>query len=203
MVDSSLGVSRVGSGSSKVIWYAYVGGIPKRVNVVPCSRSEFSGGPSSSLMARHNDGGIPKPAKSLLRRGFLNPMLPIVLGPSKETSGMAPSPSAPGEFSRPEDLLGGGVAGLQATNLRPLFVLNSKPLQHYSCKSRDNKFLKKDDSLIAKLMSSFSAPPISSCEVNALPIVVYYLASEVDSEEEDYVCWDGDDRYFSLATLFN
>jgi hypothetical protein len=60
-----------------------------------------------------------------------------------------------------------------------------------------------DDSLIAKLMSSFSTPPISSGEVNALPIIIYYLASEVDSEEEDYVCWDGDDRYFSLAALFD
>jgi hypothetical protein len=91
-MGSSLGVSRVGSGSSKVIWFAYVGGIPKPVVAVPCSGSEFSGGPS--LMPRHIDGGIPKPAKSLLWRDFLNPMTPVVFGPSEETLGMTLSPSA-------------------------------------------------------------------------------------------------------------
>jgi hypothetical protein len=36
-------------------------------------------------------------------------------------------------------------------------VLNSKALQHYSRKSRDKRFLKMDNSLIAELVSSFSA----------------------------------------------
>jgi hypothetical protein len=157
--------------------------------VVPCSGSEFSGG-NSSLMDWHSDGGNPKPAKSLLGRGFLNPMMPVVLGASKETSGMTPSPSAPRGFSMPEDSLVHGVVGLQAFDLRPLSVLNlnSKPLQRYNRKSRDNRFLKMDDSLIAESVLSFSA----------LPVVVHYPSSEVDSEVEDFVCWDGDDERFFL-----
>jgi hypothetical protein len=43
---------------------------------------------SSPVLARHSDGGIPKPTKSLLRRGFLNP-LPSV------ASGLAPPPPVP------------------------------------------------------------------------------------------------------------
>jgi hypothetical protein len=83
-----------------------------------------------------------------------------------------------------------GVVGLQAFDLRPLSVLNlnSKPLQRYNRKSRDNRFLKMDDSLIAESVLSFSA----------LPVVVHYPSSEVDSEVEDFVCWDGDDERFFL-----
>jgi hypothetical protein len=41
-------------------------------------------------------GGNPKPAKSLLRQGFLNPVLPpVVVGPSKEASGLTHPPSIP------------------------------------------------------------------------------------------------------------
>ena len=40
--------------------------------------------------------GNPKPAKSLLQHGFLNPVLqPIVVGPSKEVSGLTHPPSIP------------------------------------------------------------------------------------------------------------
>jgi hypothetical protein len=49
---------------------------------------------SSSVLARHSDGGIPKPTKSLLRRGFLKP--PVAMGPKKEVSGTALPPLVPG-----------------------------------------------------------------------------------------------------------
>jgi hypothetical protein len=62
-------------------------------------------------------------------------------------------------------------------------VLNSKPMQFYSCKLRGSRFLKMDDSLIADTVSSFNALPVSSSEVNAPLVVVHYPSSEVDSEE--------------------
>jgi hypothetical protein len=51
---------------------------------------------SSIVVAWPSYGGIPKPAKSLLWRGFLNPLpSSVALGLSKEASDMAPPPSAP------------------------------------------------------------------------------------------------------------
>jgi hypothetical protein len=50
---------------------------------------------SSTVLAQHSDGGIPKPTKSLFRRGFLNPLPLVAMGPSKEASGMAPPTPVP------------------------------------------------------------------------------------------------------------
>jgi hypothetical protein len=68
---------------------------------------------------------------------------------------------------------------------------------------RDNRFLKLDNSLIAEIVSLFSVPPVASDEVNAPPVIVHYPSSEVDGEEKDYECWDGDDRDFSPATCLD
>jgi hypothetical protein len=46
-------------------------------------------------MARHSDRGITKSAKSLLRHGFLSPLPPVDVDPSKVALGMAPPPSTP------------------------------------------------------------------------------------------------------------
>jgi hypothetical protein len=50
---------------------------------------------ASSVLARHSVGEIPKPTKSLLRRGFLNPLSPVATGLNKEASGMASPPPVP------------------------------------------------------------------------------------------------------------
>jgi hypothetical protein len=81
------------------------------------------------VVARPSNEGNPKPAKSLLRRGFLNPLSPpVAIGLSKEASGMAPPSApmirvsgvdlniglAPGRLPRPEDSPVVMVEGLRA-----------------------------------------------------------------------------------------
>jgi hypothetical protein len=127
------------------------------------------------------------------------------MGSSKEASGMAPSPSVP-TIRVPGVVLNIGLApgglpsrrsgivteGLRAFVLRPLSVMSSKPVQRYSCKLRGSRFLKMDDSLIVEVVSSFSAPPISS---GAGKELVGPSSELVDSEEEDEDFWgveDGD-----------
>ncbi|GLT54177.1 hypothetical protein SLA2020_273990 [Shorea laevis] len=65
---------------------------------------------SSTALARHSDGGgIPKPLKSLLRRGFLNSLPSVALGSSTVASSLAPSP--PGSTVRvPGAVLNIGLA---------------------------------------------------------------------------------------------
>jgi hypothetical protein len=121
---------------------------------------------SSIVFSRHNDGGIPKPTKSLFWRGFLKPLPPVAMGSSKEASDMTPPPSVPtvrvpgvvlnigldsGGLPRLEVSLGNMNEGLQASDLRPLSVMSSKPMQRYSRKLRDSWFLKMDDSLMAEV----------------------------------------------------
>jgi hypothetical protein len=121
----------------------------------------------ASVLAQISDGGSLKPTKSLLRRGFLNPV-PVDSG------------SASGGLPRLEISPGFVTEGLQASE--PLSVLSSKPLQPYSRKLRGSRFLRMDDRLIAEAISSFSAPLASSGVVTGL---VNQSSELLDSEEED------------------
>jgi hypothetical protein len=55
------------------------------------------------------------------------------------------------------------VSWLRAIDLGSPSLLTSKPVKCYNRKMRDNKFLNVDDSLIAKTMSAFGAPPLFWC----------------------------------------
>jgi hypothetical protein len=92
------------------------------------------------MLAQHSDGGIPKPTNSLFWRGFLNPLLPVSISPSKEALGLAPPPSVP-TVKGPGVVLNTGLAsgglprleaspsivteGIWASDLRPLSVMSS------------------------------------------------------------------------------
>lgn len=62
----------VGSGS--VSWDA-VDGASSSLAIVQISPEPLFSAPSSTVVARPSDGGNPKPAKSILQSGFLNPRL--------------------------------------------------------------------------------------------------------------------------------
>jgi hypothetical protein len=130
---------------------------------------------SSFVLARHSDGGILKPTKSL-RRGFLNRLPSIAFGPKKEALGMDPPPTistawvhgvlnsglAPGGLPRLEVSSGLVAERPCVSDLRPLSVMFYKPMWRYSRKLRGSRFLKMDNSLIIEAVSSFRAPPESS-----------------------------------------
>lgn len=90
-----------------------------------------------------------------------------------------------GEIPRPE------VEGIRAVDLEYLSLPAPKPVKCYNCKSRGNKFLNLDNSLIAEAVSSFCALLVSSVVVGFGP-----SSKLVVSEEEDGGFWDGEDIYF-------